>query len=108
MSKQTAALSGSPHLLGPKPLWGHKGLKLPNYVEAISKGLERAGHSESESVQIAIGVIKHWASGGGKVSPEVRQAAAAALGEWEKLKAQAAADKPTRKQKLRTALVKGK
>lgn len=108
MSKQTAALSSTPHLLGTKPLWGHKGFKLPDYIENVAAGLMKSGHSRSEAISIAIGVMKHWASGGGKVSGEVRAAAAKALGEWEKLKAQAAADKPTRKQKLRTALMKGK
>lgn len=108
MSKQTAALAGSPHILGPKPLWGHKGFKLPNYLEAVSKGLESAGHSESESIEIAVGVLRRWAAGGGKVSTEVRTASAQAIAEFEKLRVEAAADKPSRKQKLRTALVKGK
>lgn len=47
------------------------------------------GKDRSEAIQIAIGVVKNWASGGGKVTPEVRAASAKAVAEWEALKARA-------------------
>jgi hypothetical protein len=39
------------------------------------------------AIASAIAVVKRWAAGGGKVSPEVKAAAAKAVAEWEKLKA---------------------
>jgi hypothetical protein len=47
----------------------------------------RNGHDESSAIAIAVGAVKRWARGGGKVSPEVRAAAGKAVAEWEKLKA---------------------
>lgn len=86
MSKQTAALSATPHLLGTHGLWGDKKLKLPNYIENIAAALMKT-HGESESIQMAIGICRRWASGQGKVSPEVRAAAAKAIAEFDKLRA---------------------
>jgi hypothetical protein len=87
LSAETPALAATPHLLGTHGLWGDKSAKLPNYIEQVAAGLEKAGHSESESVQLAIGAVQRWARGEGKVTPEVRAAATAALAEWERLKA---------------------
>ena len=66
---------------------------LPAYVQNIAKGVMKSGKTESQAIQIAIGTIKRWARGGGKVSPEVRAAAAKALAEWEALRAKNAAKK---------------
>jgi hypothetical protein len=60
---------------------------LPAYIQNVAKGIMKRGKTESQAIQMAIGVIKNWASGRGKVSPEVRAAAAKALAQWEALKA---------------------
>lgn len=78
--------------VGPKPLW--KKTKpspwhLPAYIEHIANALIKHGHSESEAIQIAVGVVKRWASGGGKVDANTRAAAQKALGEWNAEKAAA-------------------
>lgn len=89
-SEKTAGYSSTHSPLG-KPggpgLWKHKGLQLPAYIQNVAKGVMKTGKTMSQAIQIAIGTIKRWARGGGKVSPEVRAAAAKALAEWEKLKA---------------------
>lgn len=78
--------------VGPKPLWHKtkpKPWHLPAYIEHIANALIAHGHSESEAIQIAVGVVKRWASGGGKVDANTRQAAQKALGEWNAEKAAA-------------------
>ena len=71
-------------------LWHHKGMQLPAYVQHVANDLIASGHPESEAVQMAIGIIKNWATGGGgNVKPDTRAKAVAALAEWERLKAQA-------------------
>lgn len=90
-SEKTAGYSVTHAPLG-KPggpgLWKHKGLQLPAYIQNVARGVLKTGKTMSQAIQIAIGTIKRWARGGGKVSPEVRAAAAKALAEWEKLKAE--------------------
>lgn len=82
---------------------GHEGLwhtpskkvpvkqQLPAYIlgrfQNIRNALMRNGHDEQSAHALAVGAVKRWASGKGKVHPEVRQAAAAALAEWNRLKA---------------------
>ena len=89
-SEKTAAYSVTPHPLG-KPggpgLWHHKGLMLPPYIQNVAHGIMKSGRPKSMAIAAAIGVVKRWARGGGKVSPEVRAAAAKAVAEWEALKA---------------------
>jgi HK97 family phage prohead protease len=78
-------------------LWHHKGMQLPAYVQHVANDLIQSGHPESEAVQMAIGIIKNWAhGGGGNVTAETRAKAVAALAEWERLKAQAKASKVSR------------
>lgn len=94
LSAQTGELSATPDPFGSPSgpgLWKHKGWKLPNYVEQVAHGILKSGGaaSESEAIQKAIGVLKNWASGQGKVRPEVRAAAAKAIAEWTALKARA-------------------
>lgn len=114
MSKQSLALASTPHPLGKNPLWHVKGLTLPPYIENIAAALIGAGHTESDAISIAVGVIKRWAAGGGKVDAGTRAAAAKALGEWEKARAEAHATssgKPgssSRSSRLRAALTGGK
>ena len=49
----------------------------------VRNALIRAGHSESEAHAIALNALRRWASGEGHVHDEVRQAARAALAEYE-------------------------
>jgi HK97 family phage portal protein len=60
---------------------------LPLFARAIAHALMRNGHSESEAIQLAIGVIKNWAEGRGpngkKVTAKTQAKASAALAEWE-------------------------
>ena len=105
MSKQTAALSSTHHPLGTHGLWGDRHIQLPSYIQNIAHALIRAGHSESSAIAIAIATVKRWASGRGKVSPEVRAAAAKALAEWEKLKATHGSS-PNRSTRIRAALTR--
>jgi len=60
---------------------------LPLFIRAIAHALIRNGHSESEAIQLAVGVVKNWASGEGHVTAKTRAKAAAALAEWEAKKA---------------------
>ena len=73
-----------------------KGLQLPAYVQHVATHLIAQGHDRSQAIQIAIGVIKDWASGhdghGNRVHPDVQAAAVKALAEWEAAKAAAHAD----------------
>lgn len=89
-SEKTAGYSVTPHPLG-KPggpgLWKHKGLMLPPYIQNVVAGIRKGGVPLSKAIAIAISTIKRWAAGGGKVSPEVRAAAAKAVAEWTALKA---------------------
>ena len=61
---------------------------LPAYIQNVAKGIMKSGKTVSQAIQIAIGTVKRWASGAGKVSPEVRAAAAKALAEWEAKRAE--------------------
>jgi len=73
-------------------LWHHKGMQLPAYIQHIANDLrEQRGMGESQAIQMAVGVCKRWAEGGGDVTPETRAKAAAAVAEWEALKAKAKA-----------------
>lgn len=68
--------------------WVARGGGLPAYVQHIAHDImEKRGIPESRAIAIAIGVIKRWAAGGGKVDATTRAAATKALAEWERLKA---------------------
>lgn len=51
--------------------------------------MEKRGKTESEAIQMAIGIVKRWARGGGNVDANTRAAAAKAVAQWEALKAKA-------------------
>lgn len=87
-SPQTPALAATHRPLGTHGLWGDKLEQLPAYIQNIAHALIRSGHGESEAIQLAVGAVQRWASGGDKVSPEVRSAAAGAVEEWERLRAE--------------------
>jgi hypothetical protein len=94
VSAQTARLAATPSPWGSPAgpgLWRHKGWRLPNYVEQVSKGIMKSGRAatESQAIQMALGVLARWARGGGKVSPEVQAAAAKAIADYAALKAAA-------------------
>lgn len=45
----------------------------------------RDGHDEGSAHALAIGAVRRWASGGGNVTPEVREASQRAVQEFEEL-----------------------
>jgi peptidoglycan hydrolase-like protein with peptidoglycan-binding domain len=68
--------------------WVARGGGLPAYIQHVAHDLmEKRGKSESNAIQMAIGIVKNWASGKGKVDANTRAAAQKAVAEWEKLKA---------------------
>lgn len=67
--------------------WVARGGGLPPYVQHIAHDLvEKRGMNESRAIQMAIGIVKRWARGGGNVDATTRAAAAKAVAEWEALK----------------------
>lgn len=62
---------------------------LPLYIRAIAQALLRSGHSERQAIEMAVGTVKRWAAGGGKVTAATRARAAKAVAEWEAKKAAA-------------------
>ena len=92
---ETAAASTVHHPFG-KPggpgLW-HTGKELPAYIQNVAHAFRRKGMPESEAISQAVGVVRNWAEGhdghGHKVHPDVQAAAAKAIAEWEKLRAEA-------------------
>lgn len=54
--------------------WVARGGGLPKYVRIVARGIMKGGKkiSESRAISMAIGVLKNWASGKGKVSAKVR------------------------------------
>lgn len=67
--------------------WLKKVGGLPLFIRAIAHALIRNGHSESSAIAIAVGQVKNWASGKGKVSAKTRAKAVAAVAAWESKKA---------------------
>jgi 2'-5' RNA ligase superfamily len=103
LSAETARLAATPHRLGPNPLWWHKGMKLPNYIEQLAKGLSRGlGVPEDSSRAIATAIynVSKWKDGiptGNmpRVRPETQAASAAAWAEFQALRAKAHASHAT-------------
>lgn len=68
---------------------------LPPYIRGVTRGLMKNGHDFREALQIAIGVMGRWAAGGetwghkSHATPATRAKAAAALAQWEAMKAAA-------------------
>jgi hypothetical protein len=77
----------------PKKNWVEKDGGLPPYICAIAKGVMKSGKQRSTAIAIAVSRTKMWAAGGGKVNSDTKAKAAAAVAQWEKLKATAAAKK---------------
>lgn len=91
-SERTPALASTHHPLGEQGLWHTPSKKvpeeqqLPPYIQNIAHALMRNGMGESQAIATALNATRRWASGKGKVHPEVIAASQAALAEWEKLK----------------------
>lgn len=86
------ALSGGGCSLNrsPKKNWVEKDGGLPNYICRIARAINRGkGHSVSSSISIAVSRAKNWAAGGSHVTAATSAKAAAAVAEWEALKAKA-------------------
>ncbi len=97
-SARTPMLSTTHNPLGPHSLWHtpdrhtRTAQSLPDYIENVAHALERDGHSESDSIRLAIAAVRAWSEGhafGGKVTvtPQVQAAAREAVRQWERLKA---------------------
>ena len=71
-----------------KGLWGDPHRQLPAYIQHIANDLmQQQAMPESEAIATAISLCKKWAAGGKNVKPDTRAKAAAAVAEWERLKA---------------------
>lgn len=68
--------------------WVQDNGSLPDYVCRIAKAVKKTGKTTSQAIAIAVSRIKVWASGKG-VDKDTQAKAAAALAEWEKLRAKA-------------------
>lgn len=88
-SAQTPELSTHHAPIGHEGLWHskHPELQLPAYIQNIRNALMRDGHDESSAHALAIAAVERWASGGGKVTPEVREASQRAVSEFNELRA---------------------
>lgn len=72
---------------------------LPPYIRGVTRGVMKSGHSFTDALKIAIGVMHIWAEGRnpwsphhtGHVTPATQAKAQAALAHWEQMKGEAAA-----------------
>lgn len=74
--------------IGLGPNWVTRVNGLPLYIRAIAQAQLRSGKTEQEAIRLAVGIVRRWAHGAGKVTPATRARAAAALAEWDRKKAQ--------------------
>lgn len=83
-------MSAEPFSTSKTSNWVARGGGLPHYIQHIAHDLmQERGMSESQAIQMAIGICQRWARGGANVSAKTRSEAAAAIAEWEALKAKA-------------------
>jgi hypothetical protein len=81
----------------PKANWVERAGGLPRYINDIAHDLHtERGMTISRAIATAVSKVKKWAAGGDNVKPDTRAKAAAALAEWEKLKAKNAAKRSTK------------
>lgn len=66
--------------------WVEKSGHLPDFICRVARAIKRGGKTTSEAIAIAVSRMKVWASGKG-VDKDTQAKAAAALAEWEKLRA---------------------
>ena len=73
--------------------WVTDGGGLPLYIRAVAHAFIRNGVPESRAIQRAVGVVQDWSRGsdgkGGHVTAATQAKAAAAISDWERLKARA-------------------
>jgi predicted ABC-type ATPase len=68
--------------------WVARSGGLPDYIQHVAHGILRSGGGdESSAIAKAIGIVKRWAAGGGKVDANTQAAARKAVAEWEAKKA---------------------
>ncbi len=77
----------------PKTNWVENSGGLPNYICRIARAVMRSGKSKSSAIAIAVSRVKKWAAGAPGVDAKTRGKAAAAVAEWEALKAKNKAKK---------------
>lgn len=75
----------------PKKNWVENSGGLPNYICKIAKAVMKGGKSKSAAIAIAVSRTKKWAAGGDDVDADTQAKAAAAVAEWNALKAKNAA-----------------
>lgn len=74
----------------PRSNWVEKNGGLPGYICQIARAINGGkGHDVSSSIAIAVSRAKAWAHGANKVTPKTQAKAAAAVAQWEALKAHA-------------------
>lgn len=78
-----------------------KGLQLPPYVQHVAQRLRAQGHTTSEAIQRALGIVEDWSHGhmpgsDKPVHPDTVAAAQLAMKEWDAAKAAAHA-KPNKR-----------
>jgi hypothetical protein len=73
----------------PKRNWVEVAGELPPYIRGVARGIAKkhGGKVTGRDIAIAISRMKVWAAGGDHVRPAVQAAAAAAVAQWEALKA---------------------
>lgn len=76
---------------------------LPDYLCQVARGIKKSGKTTSEAIAIAVSRMKVWATGKG-VDKDTQVKAAAALAEWEKLRAKSHADTAAKKTVKATTL----
>lgn len=96
LAADSMAKASTPEPVGPGELWHKKdkSMHLPFYIQHVANALIKNGHDESQAIQMAVGIIKRWASGspsGGErhIDSTTRAAARKALAEWEETKMRA-------------------
>lgn len=77
---------------GKKDNWVESVGTLPKYIEEIAHSLHtKRGMPISRAIATAVSRVKKWAAGGDNVNPDTQAKAAAAVAQWEALKAKAKA-----------------
>lgn len=77
----------------PKSNWVQKAGGLPTYICRVARAVLRSGHGKSQAIAIAVGRVKAWAAGADGVTGPTKAKAAAAVAQWEALKAKSKAGK---------------
>lgn len=68
--------------------WVERAGSLPKYIEDIAHSLHtKRGFTISRAIATAISRVKRWAAGGENVKADTRAKAAAAVAQWQALKA---------------------